>query len=162
MIHLSGESSIIVDYKNFKSAPKSISYEILRELWQNPEIERPSIVVNLIGDYSGTISEVIKQNIITLLETLNNVHGWLVVAGLKTIEFIGNLLNKEARNVVDELDHVLVCIAVAPFGILEDEARMRLLGVLFKILKNFKDFWSFNKVLMKISNIFIKTFIDIT
>lgn len=129
MIRFSGNSSRITNQKKFANAPKPISYKTLRELWQYPEIERPSIVVNLIGDFPGTPPEGLKQDIISMLETLNTVHGWLVVSGLKTIEFIGNLLQKEARNVVDELDHVLVCIAVAPLGTIQDEARRKILGV---------------------------------
>ena len=87
------------------------------------------MVVNLVGDFPSNKSDLLKHHLIGLLNTLNKVHGWLLVCGEKIIELVGNLLENEARNVVDEMDHQLVCIAIAPLGVLSDQARMRILGV---------------------------------
>ena len=70
------------------------------------------MIVNLVGDFKGNREDVLKIHLIALLETLNQVHGWLFVSGKKTTNLIGKLLEKEACNVVDKLSHQLVCISV--------------------------------------------------
>ncbi len=98
-----------------KSGENRISYQFLCDSFGKPEIEKPSIVVNLIGDFpeEGN-TDALKKELIDLLNTLNRVHGWLFVSGKKTIEMVEKLLQNECSNVVDRLDHLLVCIAVRP------------------------------------------------
>ena len=114
-----------------------ITYQTFRELWKDPEIERPSMVVNLIGDYPGIPPESLRHNLISLMDTLNQVHGWLVICGLETIKLIGGLLKNEARHNVDELDHALVCIAIASVEVLNDEETLKSLLVCLRLLKKF-------------------------
>ncbi len=89
----------------------------------------PSILINIIGDYSGRDIEGLRKALLDVLDAANEVQGWVLVSGPKTIELIGEILSHEGSFVVDDEHDGLVCISLAPFGVIHPEDQKRLLDV---------------------------------
>ena len=106
-----------------------VTLETLRNKWPTDPPSNPNLIINIFGDYEGANIHLLRSALLKVLDVANDVGGWVVVSGNKTIKLIGEMLLNEGRNLVDDEHDGLVCIAVAPLGLISDGDRSELIGV---------------------------------